>query len=376
MSPTPRRSVLVVIAALAIGVGAPTAVALDDPPPAPPLLAPPSPTPTPTPTPSPSPTARRGSDLNPAKLPDLGLARIGDLRLVRSPSKRLQLRFSSTLVNKGPGTLALRATRQKKTWTIAQRVYTNDHRRPYRNLPLGTRFAGDGHLHWHLKDIIRYSVFALKDLDQAGGTENIRRARKVGFCIYDNERRKPRKGTPSRAAYVRGGCGTRDSKQLRMGLSVGWGDKYFWTLPGQYVDLTGLRAGNYRLLGVANPEGALFERRTTDNLVFADFRLRRGGKASIQILRQGVRPPGTSPDTTAMEAAAAVDSLPASAVQETTDDETYGHPMGGHGSRATLRSSAEGRRDVDYATWPSTPAPLTQSSRTRSRKGRFPASPW
>ncbi|HUR75739.1 MAG TPA: lysyl oxidase family protein [Sporichthya sp.] len=338
-----RRPVLVGLAALALGFGAPAAVALDDPPP---LIPVPTPTPAPTPAPAPMPAPQSASDLDPSKLPDLGLARIGDLRLVRSPSDALQLRFSSTLVNLGPGPMIVRATRNspKGTWTVAQRVFTDDGRRPFRTVPVGTVFAGDGHLHWHIRDIVRYSVFSLKELNAPGGVQDARRARKVGFCIYDNDRRKPREGTPSRAVYLRDGCGMRDSKLLRMGLSVGWGDKYTWTLPGQFVDLTGLRAGDYRLLGVANPGDLLYERNTTNNLVFADFRLRReNGKASIRILRQGVRPPGTTAETTAMAA------------------------------DAHLHSSADAPRGVDYAAWPSTPAPSTQSSRTRSRKGRSPA---
>jgi hypothetical protein len=80
---------------------------------------------------------------------------------------------------------------------------------------------------------------------------------------------------------------------VRMGLSVGWGDRYASTLLGQYVSLTGLPAGDYRLLGRANPDGAFYEQRTANNTVYADIRLRRdpGKGASIRILRSGFRPP-------------------------------------------------------------------------------------
>ncbi len=76
-----------------------------------------------------------------------------------------------------------------------------------------------------------------------------------------------------------------------MGLSVGWGDKYSWTLLGQYVCMTGLPAGDYRLLGTANPDGVFFEQREDNNDVFVDLRFRRDkGVASIKILRRGARP--------------------------------------------------------------------------------------
>jgi hypothetical protein len=113
-----------------------------------------------------------------------------------------------------------------------------------------------------------------------------------------------------------------------------------WTLMGQFVSLTGVPAGDYRLIGEANPEQAFFEQRTDNNTVFTDIRLRRdNGKSSIRILRRGGRPPGEPATAEAVEAG----------------------------------SGASAPRGVDYAAWLSTPAPLTESSRTRSRKGPSPA---
>lgn len=117
------------------------------------------------------------------------------------------------------------------------------------------------------------------------GPAELRRARKVGFCLYDTARYRDRSDAPARARYPRVGCGTERSTTLRMGLSVGWGDMYFWSLRGQYVDLTGLPAGRYRLTGVANPQNALFESREDNNTAFVDLVLRRGpGGPSLRIL--------------------------------------------------------------------------------------------
>jgi hypothetical protein len=50
-----------------------------------------------------------------------------------------------------------------------------------------------------------------------------------------------------------------------MGLSVGWGDVYAWDLPDQYVEVTDLAPGQYRLLAVADPSGWFAEQSDTNN---------------------------------------------------------------------------------------------------------------
>jgi hypothetical protein len=229
------------------------------------------------------------------KLPDLGLTKIGDLRLIRATGGGLQLRFSSTLVNVGSRPMVLRATRRspKDPFTVKQQIHTRDGRHPFRALPVSTVFAGDGHSHWHIRDVARYTLIPLGDASLTPVRPKAKRVQKVGYCLYDNARRAPLRGTPPRPEYLREGCGVSDSKVLRMGLSVGWGDTYAWTLLGQYVSLTGLRAGDYRLLGRANPDNAFYEQRIDNNTVYADIRLRRDAVkgALIKILRQGFRSP-------------------------------------------------------------------------------------
>jgi hypothetical protein len=368
MSRLSRPLSVAVAAALLVGY-APHALAAtgaDDPPPTatdpaptptptpePPPVLPLAPTPTPTPTPTPgSEPVRVASDPDPDRLPDLGLGRVGDLRLIRTASGTLQLRLSSTLINVGSGPMVVRAVREsvKDRFTVAQRIHTLDGRRPFRTLPVGTKYAGDGHSHWHIKDVVQYTLTPLDDED-----ERARRANKIGFCIYDNVRRAPRPKQPARPDFPRTGCGQRDSKQLRMGLSVGWGDLYTWTLRGQFVSMTGLPAGDYRLLGTANPDGVFYEQREDNNNVFVDLRFRReAGQASIRILRRGNQPV-TKAETTAV------------AEDPAAPDAHAGHDYPPSGAAASSR--------VDYASWLSTPARSTQSSRTLSRKGRSPASP-
>jgi hypothetical protein len=292
-----RRYLVVASALLVLGLSAPDSGAVSaDPAPTPAPLVPLEPTPEPTPTvsptpmPTPEPTPGPGA-VDPRTLPDLALIRIGDLRLLRVASGGLQLRFSSTLVNVGAGPMIIRATRKgaEDSFTVAQQIRTRDGRHPFRRLPVSTVFAGDGHSHWHIRDVARYTLIPMGEDSRT----RTRRIQKVGFCLYDNERRVPRRGRPTRPEFVRDGCGMRDSTLVRMGLSVGWGDLYASTLLGQYVSLTGLPAGDYRLLGRVNPDAAFYEQRTGNNTVYTDIRLRRdrGKGPSIKILRSGFRPP-------------------------------------------------------------------------------------
>lgn len=309
-----RRLFAGAVSVLFVGLCAPEALALDDPTPTPTVTPTPTPTPTPspspgllpvrpspspTPVPTPSPTVPTnevsGKTADPRFLPDLRLAGVGDLRLVRTPSKRLQLRYTSTLLNDGARELKIRAVRKKPRgkFTVAQRIRQQNGRWTWRKLPVGTVYAGDGHTHQHLKDIVRYRMY-LVDSEGNLVREDKRRARKIGFCIYDNVRRPARPGQPKRPVFRERGCGTRTSTKLSMGLSVGWGDRYDWRLPGQYVSLAGLPSGRYTLLGEANPEGVLYEQKTKNNGVFVEFKLRRKNKVSIKVLRKGSRPADTS----------------------------------------------------------------------------------
>ncbi len=65
-----------------------------------------------------------------------------------------------------------------------------------------------------------------------------------------------------------------------MGLSIGWGDKYTWKLPDQYIDITGLPSGEYTLTATADAQGFLRERCEANNTTTAVLRI-TGSSVSI-----------------------------------------------------------------------------------------------
>jgi len=64
-----------------------------------------------------------------------------------------------------------------------------------------------------------------------------------------------------------------------MRLPVGWGDKYGPTLPDQYIDITGLTSGRYRLIGTDAGDWFV-ESENANNVALVDIQL-KGIRARI-----------------------------------------------------------------------------------------------
>ena len=218
-------------------------------------------------------------------LPDLGMARLTDLNATTTSAGRTLLRFSTTIVNVGGERFELVADRPDtgSSFTARQRVYRSDGSSS--DLPVAAQmvFAGDGHSHWHVRNLESYVLERL-DNGVKVGTDA-----KGGFCFLDTDPyRLALPGAPQTARYDGSGCGTQSALTLTMGLSVGWGDRYAWTLPDQYIDITGLTNGKYRLRATADAGGLFSETDEGNNQTWLDISLsqRRGG-ASVKVLGVG-----------------------------------------------------------------------------------------
>jgi hypothetical protein len=194
-------------------------------------------------------------------LPDLRMARLQNLQVQSTSEGRKLLRFDAIIVNVGPGTFELHGERDATAteMNVTQRIF--DSAGGQRDLPTTATmfYAGDGHNHWHVKDLAEYSLLKKK--------RNNRRFRvvgtdaKQGFCFFDNYRF----GSTQTAHYT-GGCADNQPNALsvRVGLSRGWGDRYGASTVGQYVDITGLPDGGYRLKATADA-GSWFKEKTEKN---------------------------------------------------------------------------------------------------------------
>jgi hypothetical protein len=226
-----------------------------------------------------------GGEVAAPLLPNLAMAPIRDVRVTEREG-RDQLRFSATVANLGEGPFELRSVRpaRRGPWTVQQRITDPEGGATY--LPTAARlvFARDGHGHWHVRDLAYYEI------RRRGDGALLRRNHKQGFCFYDTDRVAGRAHPgPRSPRYREASCGGPRSRGLTTGISAGWGDRYSWRLTDQFIDVTGLPAGVYRVSAVADHPGLFAERDESDNGTWIDVRLtHRAGAPQVRVVG---RPP-------------------------------------------------------------------------------------
>lgn len=152
-------------------------------------------------------------------------------------------------------------------WTVEQ--WIPERSGGYSVKPTGAEliFAGDGHDHWHVRQV---EVHQLETLDG----RILGRLVKQGFCFFDTDAYRPDlPAAPERAHWGAVGCESALGTRVRMGLSVGWGDKYPWHLLDERIDVTGLPDGTYRIRQIADPHEEFAESDETNNETWADIEL-------------------------------------------------------------------------------------------------------
>jgi hypothetical protein len=210
--------------------------------------------------------------------PDLGMARLHSFRITNQYGMRL-LRFGTDVVNVGAGPFEVYgAGSSSAVWgPLEQRVLRTTGAYERYSVPQTNMFyAGDGHDHRHVKDLLNMELRSL-----SGGTD-VRRIAKLGYCFYDNVRYRlslPR--APQSAVYRSNSCGRSYSTSAKMGISIGWGDRYPWDIAYQYIDISTLPVpGNYRLTVTADPGGWFYETDDGNNATWVDLYINRPGYSS------------------------------------------------------------------------------------------------
>jgi Lysyl oxidase len=204
------------------------------------------------------------------RLPDLGMAPLKDFSIDTStiPGRRL-LRFTTVIVNVGVGpfeTIGTRPDTSTAQMAVRQRIFDDAGSFRDRSTPAVMFWAGDGHDHWHVRDVEAYELIRL-DNGRRVGT-----GAKHGFCYFDNTAyRLWLPGAPDSPVY--GGCGTAADLTVTTGLSVGWGDTYPAAIAYQWIDITGLKSGRYRLRATADPANWFAEINDGNNSTWVDLKL-------------------------------------------------------------------------------------------------------
>jgi len=203
-------------------------------------------------------------------LPDLDVAAPSGLVVRRdrtAGTTRFLLGFESAANNVGAGPLEIRGTRTgvEQAEMRADQIVAGDDGTRSLVPGIGTlRYVVDPtHRHWHLLPFMRY------ELRHERGFRLARPDTKSGFCLGDRYVTDPGQrlgGEPALPVYNTN-CGLGDTGLLAIeeGISVGWGDNYEAWRDGQYLDLTGLRAGRYVLVHRVNSPRRLRESSYANN---------------------------------------------------------------------------------------------------------------
>ena len=164
------------------------------------------------------------------------------------PARRL-LRFDGHVHNAGAGALEVR----RSPTALAQRLLDPADRSVFADLALDfgrMRYENtDGHNHFHLQRVARYSLWA-------DGVGLAAPAMKVGFCLLDSTRIS---GSVPPRYESNCASGQPNATNVTMGVSSGWRDLYSSDLPFQWVDVSHTVPGVYKLRSEMDPDDLLDE---------------------------------------------------------------------------------------------------------------------
>jgi hypothetical protein len=204
-----------------------------------------------------------------------------------TPSAR-ELRFSHITWDGGAGPLEIRPTYNPTTnqsWAV-QRLYT-----------VGLSFVQDVAIAlpmlWRPPSDYQFAMswFGLySDVNGSIGTL-VAPSPKVNFCMTADVKVGGVPNSPSSTAYSPSDC--TDPNGI-LGLSVGWGDQYDYTDPGENIDITSLPDGIYWLRSIADPNHVLQDSNLANNVTDTQLRISGNTVTVLQQLHPDSTPPKVS----------------------------------------------------------------------------------
>ena len=219
---------------------------------------------------------------------------------------RTCLRFDQVLGNIGAGALDLRFEQPTgvvpvdgQSIPVDQRIYRSDDK-SY-DIPAGNVHFHAIHHHYHFDGFAQSTLWKTDRRGNRAGRNPVATGNKVSFCIATTNINPVYWGHQGfeADAYPAPDClepySTRRGLDLfKQGMSVGWTDEYNWFLPGQYVEVTGIRDGDYILETTVDPGGRMVEEDRSNNCGSVRVRLSGMGSPNPQAELLGAGPPCAS----------------------------------------------------------------------------------
>jgi hypothetical protein len=226
-------------------------------------------------------------------LPDLKMAPLYGISLQTTVNGRKHLTFGTIGWNVGDGPVEARGRKVDpgdQYMQFRQRIYNSAGGHRDRVTPGVMIFdTGDHHNHWHIRQFMVVQMYTRGNPDG-----DVYGLRKIGYCLLDSRRMaNPPPHSPVPGKYPGSACGVKTSKHVTMGLSVGYGDNYQPFFAHQWMDITGVRAGDYRICTTVDPLGEFQEKDESNNQRWTDVHIDLAHN-KVKVLGTAVAPCGPS----------------------------------------------------------------------------------
>lgn len=223
------------------------------------------------------------------KLPDLAVVAPSEFRIVVRDDGTKRLRFTTIIANIGQGPFRLYGydedgvAKAGDDLLIRQKILQSDGTYVDRDTSATMFWSGDGHNHFHVRSL------TLAKIQTPDGKTTLRTIRKIGFCFLDSYRY----GSTQPAFFNSDFhvCQPSPNGRVPMGVSVRWADIYRSTIAHQWIDITGLPNGEYRIKVIADPPwetgGKFLESNEANNRGWTNIRI---SGTSVTVLSRSARP--------------------------------------------------------------------------------------
>jgi hypothetical protein len=209
---------------------------------------------------------------------------------------RTCLRFDQIIANTGRGPIEIaydvpegQAPDQNVPFPVSQRVHRSDG--TFTDRSAGTVNYHTVHGHYHYSSFANALLWRSNARGTRLGSKEVAAAHKVSFCMADiridawaEKGDGPRTYYAPDCLFPQTSAGGVDT--YRQGITHGWADVYDWYIPDQYIEVTGVPSGYYRLEFCADPFNEIEEENERNNCVVNHIRLSgmEGPDKRVQVL--------------------------------------------------------------------------------------------